>query len=48
MNKEEIIKEAKRLHEEFDEYRDVYEKLIRDIEIQESYMEFNSGTNEDL
>ena len=49
MNKEEIIKEAKKLHEESEDYRDVYELLCKDIQLQESlesYLAFNSSAPE--
>ena len=41
----EILMAAEQIHEEFAECRDIYEKLCRDVEIQENlenYMEFYS------
>ena len=45
MNKEELIKEAEKIHEEFEEIRDIHEKLNRDLEIQESLENYVDDIN---
>ena len=45
MNKEELITEVEILLEEFDEIRELHEKLNRDLEIQESLENYLEDRN---
>lgn len=45
MNKEELIKEAEKLHEEFEGIRDISEKLNRNLELMESLENYLEDRN---